>query len=140
MQNFIKDLKIHTHMLLDASAGGTIKSMTEPQVKDLIEKIWLDEYRSKSERSLKIETFGPLIGTLVIDTHIALLAQIESLNKKLVEGILSKANVIQVQARRCDFYGEGHENERCSLEGSSEEAQFANFQKNNPYSNTYNPG
>lgn len=25
------------------------------------------------------------------------------------------------------------------MEGVSEEAQFANFQKNNPYSNTYNP-
>lgn len=45
-----------------------------------------------------------------------------------------------VQSLKCDFYGGGHENERCLFKGVSEEAQFANFQKNNPYSNTYNPG
>lgn len=45
-----------------------------------------------------------------------------------------------VQSLKCDFYGGGHENKRCSLEGLSEEAQFASFQKINPYSNIYNPG
>lgn len=50
MQNFIKGLKSQTHMLLDASAGGMIQSMIEPQVKNLIEKMCLNEYRSKIER------------------------------------------------------------------------------------------
>lgn len=38
------------------------------------------------------------------------------------------------------FYGEGHENGNYVLEGASVDAQYANFQKNNPYSNTYNLG
>jgi hypothetical protein len=43
--------------------------------------------------------------------------------------------------QRCDFCHRDHANGECSLEGSSEEANYmANYQKNNPYSNTYNPG
>jgi len=43
--------------------------------------------------------------------------------------------------QRCDFCQGDHANGECSLEGTSEEAKYmANFQKNNPYSNTYNPG
>lgn len=86
--------------------------MIEPQVKDLIEKICLNEYRSKSERSIKIEIMGTPKGMLVKDTHIALLAQIDLLNKKLAESNLGKANVSQVQAHRCDFYGGEHADKR----------------------------
>lgn len=99
-----------------------------------------DEYRSKRKKSIKIEIVGMPKGMLAVYTHIALLAQIELLNKNLAESSLSKANVSQVQALRCDLCGYGYANGRFSLEGSSEEAQFSNFQKNNPYSNTYNPG
>lgn len=44
---------------------------------------------------------------LVVDTHTALLVQIELFNKKLVENSLAKANVSQVQALTCDLCGEG---------------------------------
>lgn len=64
---------------------------------------------------------------LNIDSHTALLAQIELLNKNLVKSNLSKANVSLIQVLRCYFYGEGHANRRFSLEGSGEEAQFENF-------------
>ena len=50
------------------------------------------------------------------------------------------AQVQQVQ-QRCDFCQGDHPNGECTLEGSSEEANYmGNYQKNNPYSNTYNPG
>lgn len=140
MQNFIKGLKSQTCTLLDASAGGTIRKITEPQVKDLIDNMYINEYCSKSERSVKLETSGTPKGMLIVDYHIALLAKIELLNKQLVEGFLNKANVSHVQLLKCDFCGGVHENGRCSLEGVSEKTQFSNFQKNNPYSNTYNPG
>jgi len=46
----------------------------------------------------------------------------------------------QVAAIRCDLCGEGHANGECVLKGVSEEANnMGNFQKVNPYSNTYNP-
>lgn len=50
--------------------------MTEPQVKDLIEKMCMNKYRSKSERSVKLETSGTPKGMLIVDTHTSLLAQI----------------------------------------------------------------
>lgn len=104
-------------MLLDASAGGTIRQMTERQVKDLIKKMCMNEYRSKSERLVKLETLGMPKGMLTLDTHTALLVQIKLLNKKLVKGSLGGANMIQVQALRCDLCGREHANGRCSLEG-----------------------
>lgn len=52
-------------------------------------------------------------GMLPLDTHTALLAQIELLSKKLVQSSLGKANASQVQAPKCDFCGGDHANERC---------------------------
>ncbi|XP_050877304.1 uncharacterized protein LOC127081059 [Lathyrus oleraceus] len=126
MQNFIKGLKSQTHILLDVYARGTIRQITEPQVKDIIEKMCMNEYRSKSERSVKLETSGTPKGMSTVDTHTALLAQVELLNKQLAKGCLNKANVSQVQSLKCDFYGRGYENVRCLLEGVIEEVQFAN--------------
>lgn len=125
-------------MLLDASMGGTICQMTEPQVKDLTEKMCMNEYHSKSERLFRLETVGTPKSMLPLDTHTALLAQIELLNKKIAESRLGRANVSQVHALRCDFFGGEHANGRCSLEGTREEVQLSNFQKNKSYSNTYN--
>lgn len=127
-------------MLLNASAGGRIRTIIEQQVKYLIKKMCLNEYRLKSERSVKIETVGTPKGMLVVVTHTALLGQIKLLNKTLAGSNLKKAKMGHAQALRCNFCGEGHANRRCSLERSSEKAQFSNFQKNNPYYNTYNLG
>ena len=44
----------------------------------------MNDYRSKSERSVKLVKVCPPKGILPLDTHTALLAQIELLNKKLV--------------------------------------------------------
>lgn len=46
----------------------------------------------------------------------------------------------QIQTLKFDFCGEGHVNANFTIEVKSVEVQYANFQKNNPYSNTYNPG
>lgn len=67
---------------------------------------------------------------LVIDTHTTLLTHIELLIKKLPGSNLGKANVSQIQTPRHGLHGGECANERCSLEGSSEEVQFANFKKN----------
>ena len=69
MQIFIKGLDSQTCMLLDTSAGGTIIQMTKPQVKYLIENMCRNEYRSKSKRSVKLETSGTPKGMLNVDTH-----------------------------------------------------------------------
>ena len=45
----------------------------------------MNEYHSKRERLVNFEIVGIPKGMLVVDTHTALLAQIELLNKKLTE-------------------------------------------------------
>lgn len=45
IHNFIKGFQVQVRMFLDASAGGTIKTLTEPRVKELIEKMSLNEYK-----------------------------------------------------------------------------------------------
>jgi len=46
--------------------------------------------------------------------------------------------LLQAPILRCDFCGEGHANGECIPEGVSEEANYTgNYQKGNPYSNTY---
>lgn len=67
MQNFIKDLKSDV-CVARCFSGRHIRQMVELQVKDLIEKMCMNEYRSKSERSVKFETVGTLKGMLTVDT------------------------------------------------------------------------
>lgn len=104
-----------------------------------MEKICLNEYQSKSERKIKVESTSTPKSVLTYDTHVAQLAQIELLNIKFDESNLNQANVSQTQFLKYDLCGGGHANGMCVPKGISEEVRFANFQKNNPYSNTYNP-
>lgn len=105
----------------------------EDEVKTLIENICHNEYRS-SDRAVKQKVI------LTVDANTTLLAQMEALSKHLVASQLEKANVSQIQTLKCDFCGEGHANGNCTPEVESAETQYANFKKNNPYSNTYNLG
>ncbi|KAK2410681.1 hypothetical protein QL285_046032 [Trifolium repens] len=135
MQIFIRGLRMQSRMLIDASAGGTIKNKNEDEVRQLVENMCLNEYRSKSERDPKKK------GMIEVSTHTTLLAQIELLNKQLAAKSISEANVSQVQDVRCDFCQGPHANGMCSAEANSEEANYASgYQKNNPFSSTYNPG
>lgn len=63
-------------VLLDASARGTIRLLIEAQVKNLVEKMCLNENRSKSERGVKVESTSAPKGVLALDIHTALLAQV----------------------------------------------------------------
>ena len=51
--------------------------MTEPQVRELIEKMCLSEYFSKRERDVKTEATGTTKAIITLDDYTALLAQIE---------------------------------------------------------------
>lgn len=52
----------------------------------------MNEYHSKSERSIKLETMGTPKGMLPLNTHTALLVHIELLNKNLALSSLGRAN------------------------------------------------
>lgn len=133
MTHFINKIRTQTRRLPDASARGTLRENTDEELKMLIENMCQNDYRS-SERAMKQK------GLHEVDLNTSLLAQIEALSKYLVATQLDQANISQIQTLRCEFYGEGHSNGNCTLEVESSEIHHANFQKNNPYFNTYNPG
>lgn len=67
MQHYIKGLKAQARVLLDGSVGGTIKINNEDKVKELIGKICQNDYRSQSERWVKLN------GVIELDANIGVL-------------------------------------------------------------------
>ncbi|MCI57760.1 hypothetical protein A2U01_0079011, partial [Trifolium medium] len=57
-------------MILDASAGGSLKNRDETQARELIETMAHNEYRAQNDRGAKKKS-----GVLELDTQNALLAQ-----------------------------------------------------------------
>lgn len=71
-------------MLLDASTGGTIRTLTEPLVKQLIENMSLNEYNFANTRGLdKLETKNESHSELTLGGYEELLTRMEVLNQKL---------------------------------------------------------
>lgn len=79
-------------------------------------------------------------GVLELDANTTLLAQLDVLTKHLARDTFVYANVSQVQALQCDFYGHGHAYSNCVLEVTKEVQYVNKFPRGNHYSNTYNPG
>lgn len=89
----------------------------------LIKNMLQNEYHS-SDRTLKQN------GVLTVYLNTSLLSHMKVLYIQLVASKLSQTNVIQVQTLKCDF---------CVPNVDSAKVQYEKFQKNNPYSSTYNP-
>ncbi|GAU26698.1 hypothetical protein TSUD_314750 [Trifolium subterraneum] len=146
MQHFTQGLRPQTRMLLDASAGGSLRNKVESQARELIENMAQNEYRVQNDRGPKKKP-----GMLELDTWTALLAgqskmsnNIESLLKIFTNQSVSQAQVNAAQGVTCDFCHQNHANGECFPAGSEEANYLANFRKsnpnNNPFSNTYNKG
>jgi len=145
MQAFTTGVKLDTQMLLDASAGGTMKIKTVDEVRTLIDNMSMNEYRGHTE-----EEETPRKKDMIdLNTQDALLAsnklhkiQLESIAKRLeareVAHLFAKTN--------CEICEQAHESSVClptSLGFSEEQVKYMeNYsrQQRNPYSNTYNPG
>ncbi|MCI85331.1 hypothetical protein A2U01_0106610, partial [Trifolium medium] len=64
MQMFTQGLRPQTRMLLDASAGGSLKNKDEDQAKELVETMSQNEYRAQNDRGAKKKG-----GVLELDTQ-----------------------------------------------------------------------
>ncbi|GAU44803.1 hypothetical protein TSUD_291960 [Trifolium subterraneum] len=121
MQNFTQGLRPRTRILLDASAGGSLKNKDESQARELVEAMAQIEYRSQ------------LLNT-----------QMTVMLKHLTTTPALQMQVNAVRDVKCSLCGQGHANGECFPAGSEEALYLSNFKKsnpnNNPYSNTYNPG
>ncbi|KAK2362317.1 hypothetical protein QL285_087390 [Trifolium repens] len=114
-------------MILDASAGGSIKVKTYAETKDLVEQMCQNEYNMSHDRNEKMP------GILKVDQEIAYKVEIELLKRQLAEKekTVKEDSVKQVEGV-CDFCLEDHPNGHCLPEGSEEQAKYMG--------NGYNPG
>lgn len=71
-------------ILLDASAGGTIRTLNEPLVKELIEKMSLNEYNFANTSGIEsVVTKNNSHSKLTLRGYEELLTKLEVLNQKL---------------------------------------------------------
>jgi hypothetical protein len=133
LQIFTEGLTHNTRMFLDASAGGSLKSKTDHEAQALIENMAANEYRVDAEKK-KRGVFGVSDQTAILANQATMNKQLETLTKEF-HGFTMTNKQQQVAAIRCDLCGEGHTNGECVPEGYSEEANYVNYQKPNPYYN-----
>ena len=127
MQLFTAGMKMQHRMILDASAGGSIKVKTYAETKDLVEQMCQTEYNMNHYRNEKTP------GILKVDQEIAYKVEIELLKRQLAEKekAVKEDSVKQVEGV-CDFCLEDHPNGHCLPGGSEEQAKYMG--------NGYNPG
>jgi hypothetical protein len=141
MQIFTNGMNVQTRMLLDASAGGSIREKTDLEVQTLIEIMAQNECCVEIEQS-EIGVLGVNENSIILASQALMSKQIEALSKQVQDiSIRQVQQTQQAQVLRCEFCGEGHANGECVPEGVSEEAiDMRIYQEENPYSNTYNMG
>ncbi|GAU24177.1 hypothetical protein TSUD_84120 [Trifolium subterraneum] len=133
MQIFTGCMKIQHMMHLDASAGGSIKMKTEEEARQLIEQMCQNEYNMNNERYTKT------VGKLDLDKETGDEVENELLKRKLYEKASLEVSASKVQ-EVCDFCQEDHLNRHRTPKGNAKEgAKYMGNQRQNPYSNTYNP-
>ncbi|XP_045831666.1 uncharacterized protein LOC123923068 [Trifolium pratense] len=138
MQMFTQGLRPQTRMILDASAGGSLKNRDEGEVRELVESMSQNEYRAQNDRGAKKK--GDI---LELDTQAALLAQqklmtsqMEAMMKLISNSKVQTPPVGKIESERCDFCLQDHPNGGCFPEGSEEARYLANFRKSYPNNNS----
>jgi len=143
MQIFTNGMNVQSRMLLDASAGGSIRVKADLKVQNLIEIMAQNEYCVEIEQG-KIGVLGVNENSIILASQTLMSKQMESLSEQVQAISIRQIQVQQIQQAqvlRCKFCGEGHYNGGCVPEGVCEEASYMRkYQKENHYSNTYNMG
>ncbi|CAL8992696.1 unnamed protein product [Prunus brigantina] len=123
--------------LIDAVAGGALMAKTQDEAYELLETMANNSYQWPSERAMPKKA-----GVHDVDVITAFTAQISTLSKQL--GSLN-VNAIQTPNVIYEFCAGSHSSADCNngnpfsaLEQVNQVGDF-NHQRNNPYSDTYNP-
>jgi len=127
LQVFTEGITANNRMFLDASAGGSIRTKTDHEVRDLIENMTENEHRVDAEKK-KRGVFGVNDNTAILANQTTMNKHLETLTKQVQAITMGQlqaqhAQVQQVQ-QMCDFCQGDHANGECSLEGTSEEANY----------------
>jgi hypothetical protein len=138
---FTNGLKTQTRMLLDASAGGSMKNKTTAEIQELIDSMSLNEYRpqgsdrnvAKNREVLKLESQDALL-----ESQRMLGEKMEEIVKKLEAKEVAK---LSTNGLGRDFCDQAHETRAClpeSLGLSEEQVKFMRVvtrQQSYPFSN-----
>ncbi|XP_027905680.1 uncharacterized protein LOC114165219 [Vigna unguiculata] len=141
---FLAGLKSHSKLMLDASAGGSIKWKTPTEARELIENMASNDNEVHNERAQSQQK-----GVLQLQSHDALLAQnkimtqqLEALMKKLSQLPQDLRNVSQAQHQQqlqnCELCGGDHTNGQCAMQNTSQEE--VNYMGNTSRQGNYNQG
>ena len=141
---FLAGLKSHSKLMLDASAGGSIKWKTPTEARELIENMASNDNEVHNERAQSQQK-----GVLQLQSHDALLAQnkimtqqLEALMKKLSQLPQDLRNVSQAQHQQqlqnCELCGGDHPNGQCAMQNTSQEE--VNYMGNTSRQGNYNQG
>ncbi|XP_062118441.1 uncharacterized protein LOC133832069 [Humulus lupulus] len=129
-------------MVLDALADGVILSKSYNEAYEILESIASNNYQWSNARA---STSRKVAGVLEVDALTALTAQVSSMTNFLknmsLGGMVQPATMGQVSNVSCVYCGDGHTFESCpSNPASICYVGNQNANRNNPYSNSYNPG
>ncbi|XP_023511572.1 uncharacterized protein LOC111776371 [Cucurbita pepo subsp. pepo] len=150
METFYHGLNIATKQVVDASANGAILSKTNNETYEILERIasnncqWADVRSNPGKKTrLEVDALSSINAQLASVTNILQ-------NLALGQGSMTKAPahtavvMTQTAAKSCVYCGEEHTFDQCPSNSASifyvgNQASQGN-PKNNPFSNTYNPG
>ncbi|XP_062088469.1 uncharacterized protein LOC133795032 [Humulus lupulus] len=127
-------------MVLDASANGAILSKSYNEAFEILERIASNNYQWSTTRA---PTSRKVAGVLEVDALTALTAQMTSMTNILknmsLGGNIQPAAAIQSVEISCVYCGDGHTFENYPSNPASVcYVGNQNFNRNNPYSNSYN--
>jgi len=146
IQTFCNGLEQNLKMPLDAAAGGAVMGKSINSTKALLEDMNANDCRWSSERTTSKRDNGKYdvdVANMLASKVDALAQRFNKLwtsNAGMSSGIMYEVSVI------CDACGiQGHKAAECltyfhGMEQANVMQNFYPRPKNNPYSNTYNPG
>ena len=152
METFYHGLNIATKHVVDASANGAILSKTYNEAYEILERItsnnfqWADvrsNQGNKTQRVLEVDALSSIKAQLASVTNI--LQNLALGQDSMFKAPVHTAAIInQTVAESCVYCGEEYTFDKCPSNSASifyvgNQASQGNS-KNNPFSNTYNPG
>ena len=107
--------------MVDATTRGSLMRRTLDDAYNLFDDMALNAFNQQFERSL----MRP-VGIHSIDLQVALVAQVEALQRQLEK---MNASTINHHMVSCEFYGGDHDSMNCQVSASFEQVNFlGNFQ------------
>ncbi|XP_073277634.1 uncharacterized protein [Primulina huaijiensis] len=143
VQTFYYGLISSNRTMIDAAACGNLLRKTAEEGYELLEEMAASSYHPQSERNTQRRTAG----IHQVTDFSAVTAQLEALNRK-IDSMNTNGTAMRLQEIFCEKCGGEHYVKDCQDSGPfyvNEEAPvnqvgIQNRPRNDPYSNTYNPG